>query len=314
LFIAVPVIPNIGANVKWIQNGTTIAGGNGAGTGLNQLNNPWCIYIDDDQTVYVADYTNHRIVEWKNGVTSGKIVAGGNGAGNQANQLNNPTAVIVDKETDSLIIADSVNARVVRWPRQNGNTGEIIISGVSCYGGLAMDGYDYLYVTDFNKHEVKRWKIGDENGIVVAGGNGSGNRLDQLNNPCHIFVDQDHSVYVCDSNNHRVVKWMEGSKEGIVVAGGQGAGSNLTQLYGPFGVVVDQLGTVYVADLSNHRVTRWSKGATQGVVIAGGNGSGSNQNQFNGCIHLAFDQKNNLYVCNNNNHRVQRFNIDPNSV
>ena len=314
MFIAVPAISNIGANAKWIQNGTTIAGGNGAGTGLNQINSPFGIYIDDDQTVYVADYANHRVVEWKNGVTSGKIVAGGNGAGNGENQLNNPTAVIVDNETDSLIIADYGNKRVVRWPRQNGNTGEIIISGVSCFGGLAMDGYGYLYVADSSKHEVKRWKIGDENGIVVAGGNGQGNRLDQLSNPRHIFVDQDHSVYVCDYGNQRVVKWMEGSKEGIVVAGGQGAGSNLTQLYNPTGVVVDQLGTVYVADLSNHRVTRWVKGATQGVVIAGGNGQGSNQNQLNSCFHLAFDQKNNLYVCDYNNHRVQRFNIDPNSV
>ena len=307
-------IPNIGANVKWIQNGTTIAGGNGAGTGLNQLSYPFGIYIDDDQTVYVADYANHRIVEWKNGATSGTIVAVGNGTGNGANQLKSPTAVIVDKETDSLIIADYNNKRVVRWPRQNGNTGEIIISGVSSEGGLAMDGHGYLYVTDYSKHEVKRWKIGDENGIVVAGGNGQGNRLNQLSNPRHIFVDQDHSVYVCDSNNHRVVKWAECSKEGIIVAGGQGAGSNLTQLNTPCGVVVDQLGAVYVAEYHNHRVTRWLKGATQGVVIAGGNGSGSNPNQLNSCIHLAFDQKNNLYVCDYNNCRVQRFNIDPNSV
>jgi hypothetical protein len=41
------------------------------------------------------------------------VVAGGNGQGNQANQLNTPTAVIVDKETDSLIICEYSNKRVV---------------------------------------------------------------------------------------------------------------------------------------------------------------------------------------------------------
>ena len=33
---------------------------------------------------------------------------------------------------------------------------------------------------------------------VVAGGNGKGNHLNQLNCPTYIFVDQNHSVYVSD--------------------------------------------------------------------------------------------------------------------
>jgi hypothetical protein len=37
--VALISIPNISANAKWIQNGTTAAGGNGAGSGLNQLSN-----------------------------------------------------------------------------------------------------------------------------------------------------------------------------------------------------------------------------------------------------------------------------------
>ncbi|CAF4853509.1 unnamed protein product, partial [Rotaria sp. Silwood2] len=41
------------------------AGGNGKGNGINQLSNPWGLYVDDDQTIYVADGWNHRIVEWK---------------------------------------------------------------------------------------------------------------------------------------------------------------------------------------------------------------------------------------------------------
>ncbi|CAF4349835.1 unnamed protein product, partial [Rotaria sp. Silwood2] len=264
---------------------------------------------DDDQTVYVADQSNHRIVEWKWGATSGQVVAGGNGQGSGAHQLYNPEDVIVDKERDSLIICDRLNRRVVRWPRRNGTSGETIISNIDCWG-LTMDENGSLYVTDFGKHEVRRYRRGESQGTVVAGGNGSGNRLDQLSSPYYVFVDRDHSVYVSDEGNHRVMKWVEGAKQGIVVAGGQGQGNGLTQLYSPRGVVVDQLGTVYVADGGNARIMRWPKGATQGSVIVGGNGQGEQSNQLNGPIGLSFDRHDNLYVVEYGNHRVQKFNIN----
>jgi sugar lactone lactonase YvrE len=239
------------ANAKWLQNGITVAGGNGKGTGLNQVLNPWGLCIADDQTVYVADYSNNCIVEWKSGATSGRVVAGGNGQGNQASQLYAPTDVIIDKENDCFIICDKGNKRVVRWPRQNGTSGQTIISNVSCWS-LAMDDKRYLYVADYTNHEVRRWRVGDTSGTIVAGGNGKGNRLDQLSGRFYIFVDEDYSVYVSDENNHRVMKWISGAKEGVVVAGGHGKGDSLAQLSNPEGVVVDQLGTVYVADTSNH--------------------------------------------------------------
>ncbi|CAF2193278.1 unnamed protein product, partial [Rotaria magnacalcarata] len=103
------------------------------------------------------------------------------------------------------------------------------------------------------------------NGTVVAGGNGKGDGLNQLNEPTYLFVDRDHSVYVSDNNNHRVMKWVEGAKEGIVVAEGHGEGSALTQLNHPHGIFVDTLGRLYVADMVNNRVMRWTQGATQGT-------------------------------------------------
>jgi sugar lactone lactonase YvrE len=292
-----------------------VAGGNGYGYGINQLFFPWGLYVDDDQeTVYVAEWSNHRIVEWKWGASSGQVVAGGNGYGGGAHQLSYPRDVIVDKERDSLIICDSENRRVVRWPRRNGTSGETIISSISCVG-LTMDENGSLYVTDYGKHEVRRYRRGESEGTVVAGGNGSGsgNRLDQLSIPSYVFVDRDHSVYVSEWRNHRVMKWVEGAEQGIVVAGGQGYGNGLTQLHDPIGVVVDQLGTVYVADRENHRIMRWVKGATQGSVIVGENGRGEQSNQLYGPSGLSFDRHGNLYVVDSGNHRVQKFNIDSNA-
>ncbi|CAF4230800.1 unnamed protein product, partial [Rotaria magnacalcarata] len=37
------------------KNGVIIAGGNGRGDAMNQLSQPWGLYVDDDQTVYIAD-------------------------------------------------------------------------------------------------------------------------------------------------------------------------------------------------------------------------------------------------------------------
>ncbi len=74
-------------NARWQQNGLTVAGGNGKGNRNNQLSNPWGLYIDDDQTIYISDQCNHRIIEWKWNATSGQVVAGGNEKGNEAHQL-----------------------------------------------------------------------------------------------------------------------------------------------------------------------------------------------------------------------------------
>ena len=267
------------------------------------------MYVDDEQTIYVADFENYRIVEWKEGATSGRVVAGGNGFGNGAHQLNFPYDVIVDKERDSLIISDYANSRVVRWPRRNGTSGETIISNIVCVG-LTMDESGSLYVVDRVKDEVRRYGTADTTGTLVAGGNGRGSRLDQLSFPYYVFVDRDHSVYVSDYDNHRVMKWEEGAKEGVVVAGGQGSGNSSSQLTGPQGVVVDQMGTVYVIDQWNHRIMRWAKGDTQGKVIAGGNGGGGQPNQLYVPVGLSFDRHGNLYVADEYNLRVQKFNIE----
>jgi sugar lactone lactonase YvrE len=290
----------------------TVAGGNGEGNQSNQLSGPRGIHVDDDdQRIYIADDLNDRIVEWKSGAKMGQVVAGGNGVGDRMDQLNQPRDVIVDKKTDSLIICDIQNRRVVRWSRRNGTNGQTIISDIAC-GGLAMDNNGDLYVSDRIKNEVRRWKIGETNGTIVAGGNGNGSQINQLNNPSYLFVDEDHSVYVSDWVNHRVMKWVKGAKEGIVVAGGQGQGNSLTQLSGPEGVIVDHLGNLYVADMYNHRIICWSKGSKEGRVIVGGNGLGNQSNQFYYPEGLSFDLEGHLYVVDYYNHRVQKFEIDMN--
>ncbi|CAF3556334.1 unnamed protein product [Rotaria socialis] len=250
-------------------------------------------------------------MQWKNGdTTNGQVVAGGRGAGSGLHQLDLPTDVLIDKEADNLIICDGESRRVVQWSRCSSTTqGKILIDNIDCWG-LTLDEQRYLYVSVWNKDEVRRYQLGDKNGTLVAGGNGRGDGLSQLNGPTYLFVDRQQNVYVSDERNHRVMKWNKGATEGIVVAGGQGAGNALTQLSNPNGLFVDTLGTLYVADMGSNRVMRWTQGAKEGAVIVGGNGQGAGANQFNCPIGLSFDRQGNLYVADENNNRVQRFSIE----
>ena len=140
---------------------------------------------------------------------------------------------------------------------------------------------------------------------------GKRNRLDQLDRPRDIFIDEDESVYVWNNGNHRVMKWVMGAKEGIVVAGGHCDGNRLRQLSYPHRILVDQSDGIYVADVGNHRVMRWLNRAEEGMIVVGGNGQGEQSNQLKP-IYFSFDRENNLYVIDKDNHRVQRFDMDKN--
>ena len=283
---------------KWKQHGETVAGGNGQGRQLNQL----CC----SHGLFIADWWNNRIVQWKSNESQGKIVVGGREQRDGLDQVKQPTDVMVDERNHSLIIADGGNRRVIRW--WNNNQVEILIESVSCYG-LAMDKDGYLYISDWENNEVRKWTIGDKEGKLVAGGHGKGNRTDQLEGPTYIFVDDEQSIYISDYHNHRVMKWRKDAKQGTVVAGGNGKGKNLNQSNCPTGIIVDKFGRIYVVDCDNYRIIRWCDGKEEGEVIVGGNGCGKESNQLNCSTSLSYDIEGNLYVADSDNHRVQRFNL-----
>ncbi|CAF3954418.1 unnamed protein product, partial [Rotaria magnacalcarata] len=248
-----PVMPidDICANATWHQNGIIVAGGNGDGSALNQLNGPEELFVDDNSAIYTID----QIIEcFTPTVSSDRVVAGGNEAGSQDSQLNYVTEVLVDKN-GTMFICDYDNQRVQQWFK-NDNHGQTIIANIACFG-LAMDNKGSLYISDYVKHQLTKWPDGQ----VVAGGNQEGSAINQLSEPVHIFVDQDYSVfvadfrndlivdklgnvYIVDSDNHRVVRWLKGSKSGSVIIGGRDSGSGIDQLSGPTDMAFDRQGNL----------------------------------------------------------------------
>ncbi|CAF4246707.1 unnamed protein product, partial [Adineta steineri] len=276
---------------------------------LDGFNSPSSIYIDDDdQTMYIGDSGNSRVVEWKYGAKIGQIVAGGSEVG-QTNQLNGISDVVLDKKNNAFIACDFQNRRVVKCSRQNLTDQQIIISNIRCTS-LAMDNDGLLYVSNFEKGDVRRWKSGEKDGVIVAGGNGMGDKLDQLLWPTAIFVDQDHSVYVADgtTGTGRITKWLKDAKVGIVVAL-DGEDNGPTLYFEPAAVFVDHLDNIYVADSYYHRIIRWFNGSRTGDIIIGGNGKGNRSNQLSNPSDLSFNRYGNLYVVDKSNHRIQKFDI-----
>eukprot|EP00435_Cladocopium_sp_Y103_P038687 s964_g10.t1 len=76
-----------------------------------------------------------------------------------------------------------------------------------------------LYVSDSGNNRIQKWLPGAHSAVTVAGGNGKGSRLDQLQHPVGLH---DSTIYIADYQNHRVMKWKEGWQYGLVVAGGHG--------------------------------------------------------------------------------------------
>ncbi len=292
----------------------TAAGGNGQGSGLNQLDLAEGVFVDAAGAVYVADFNNHRIMRWAPGAITGTVVAGGNGPGDAANQLNKPNLVFVDA-AGAVYVGDRDNHRIMKWAP--GATSGTVVAGGNNAGsgtnqlngpeGLYVDAAGNIYITDFNNYRVVKWAPGATSGTVVAGGNGKGNALNQLNNPIGLYLNAAGAIFVSDAANNRVVKWAPGATSGTVVAGGNGGGPASTQLYSPRGVYVDAADAVYVADMTNQRVQKWAAGATSGTTVAGGNGYNTDAYGFNSPVHVFVDANGWVYVADFGNNRVQKW-------
>lgn len=95
----------------------TVAGQSN-GTGGSTDDTLWLpvdVFADENENVYVADWSNHRIQYWKKGATSGQTVAGNGTRGSALNQFSYPSRVVVDSKKN-IIVADTQNQRITKWP------------------------------------------------------------------------------------------------------------------------------------------------------------------------------------------------------
>ena len=278
-------------NAIWNPNGITIAGGNGQGSGLNQLNYPMGLYIDKNSSIYIADTYNHRIMKWLPGSSYGEIILYSNYSKNFISSL------VKNSNNGTIYYCNRYNNRIEKF--YNNNI-DIILTNISCWG-LKLDNEGYLYISDQENHRIIKYPT---NEILTD------NDDHQLSTPYQIFIDLNKTIYIADYFNHRIIKSFENYQKSIIVAGGNGYGNELNQLKLPHAIIVDYMDTMYIVDFGNDRILRWFKNTEKGFIIIGNGGTGNKINQLSYPYDIAFDKQGNLYVADTSNHRIQMYMID----
>ncbi|CAF1126381.1 unnamed protein product [Adineta ricciae] len=121
-----------------------VAGNGNASSQPSRLNFPNGIYVNNDLTVYVADYNNHRIQIWSARASSRKTVTEDGTYGSDLSRLNNASAP--NSTTDVCIISCTGNygtsTRQLNYPVD-----------------LQFDSYGSLYVCDNGNHRIQKFAI-----------------------------------------------------------------------------------------------------------------------------------------------------------
>ncbi|CAF0876778.1 unnamed protein product [Adineta steineri] len=180
------------------------------------------------------------------------------------------------------------------------------LNQLSYVTALDIDVSGNMYVLDQGNDRVIKWTPGASSGILVAGGNGQGSSLNQLDSPSDFFIEPNTSyIWIADSANNRIVKWINTSTALLVAGGTQGSKAN--QFHYPDGIFVDtsDSNTFYVADCNNHRIQKWLYGGSNGTTVAGQSGVyGSALNQLYLPYTLTMDRNKSLYIVDYGNNRI----------
>ena len=143
-------------------NYTEVAAGRGvAGSGVDTLNLPNGIFVDNNMTLYVADCMNNRVQRFRSDPYSGTTVAIYSASGNIT--LTCPRGVTLDSN-GYLFIVDSSNNRIIG----SGPAGFRCLVGCSGSGGamanqlssprtLSFDSYGNIFVTDYNNNRIQKF-------------------------------------------------------------------------------------------------------------------------------------------------------------
>ncbi|MEI6184910.1 MAG: NHL repeat-containing protein, partial [Bacteroidota bacterium] len=226
--------------------GKTVAGDStGVASGeLTRLNWPWGVVVDpNDDSIYVSDYNNYRVMKWKEGSIKGNLFSGVTGVHNQSpGYFYRPTGLSMSS-LGALYVSDYDNHKIQKFAAGSRASSSVIVAGNASSGG----GYSNL-TCPFGSFV-------DKDTIYVADAYGGGPITGYAQNTTW---------------GNRVMKWIPNASAGQVVAGtyGNAGGKGVSQLNYPTGVYVNKNGDIYVADFANSRIQKWARGATQGITVA----------------------------------------------
>jgi NHL repeat-containing protein/ASPM-SPD-2-Hydin domain-containing protein len=333
LFYTTPRTTDGSADQVWGQGGSfTLSGCNSGGASATSLCSPDGVALDGANDLYVADYSNSRVLEFTQA----------------ANPPSNRTPNLVFGQLSTTTFSGC----------NQGAPAPVNATKLCSPAGLALDSANDLFVFDSGNNRVLEYftplsatggGTGDATADVVLGQTdlthnaANGVDADSFYRPLQAALDKSvmpNRLYLADENNNRILGWRDaagfttGAPADLVIgqpdfqtascySGGLTGGS----VCGPTGVATDASGNLYVADFNNNRVLEFTNPfATCGSFpcVFGGTANkifGQTSATVNGCnaggitasslcnpARLAIDGVGNLYVGDQSNHRVLEYN------
>ncbi|CAF3980995.1 unnamed protein product [Adineta steineri] len=260
--------------------------------------NPRTIFVNTNNTIYVANREDNTILIWHEGnVNPTKIIHG---------NFINSSSLFVTLNGDIYIDDGYKNGRVERWNAETNTFVTLMNVSSQCFG-LFVDIYDTLYCSIFQDDKVVRRSLNDPlmtSNRTVAGTGVKGSTSDKLDGPGGIFVDVNLDLYVTDCYNDRVQLFQLGKSYGITVAGSGSPDPTIT-LDCPIGIILDVKKYLFIVDFGNGRIVASDLNGFRCLV--GCYGAGSQSNQLNFPSSFSFDRSGNIFVTDPGNHRIQKF-------
>ena len=222
-----------------------------SGTTRSRMSKPEGITVDSTGTLWVADYTNHRVLRFDN-ASSKSIGANADGVLGPSDyttvnpalsqsDMKFPFDVAVDSN-GTLWVSDRGNNRVLRYDNAAGKA-----NGANADGVLGQ--------VDF-----------DSDGTILSAAG--------LNDPEGMWMANDGDLWVSDAGNHRILRYANAAgkgdganADGVLGQAGFITNSSATtsfQLKSPSGLMIDSIGDLWVADTDNYRVLRFDNVSGKG--------------------------------------------------
>ncbi|CAF4080857.1 unnamed protein product, partial [Adineta steineri] len=199
--------PKLCANATWNQTAITFANITTVGT------QPVGMFVNTDNSVYVADQANGRIQVWLNGSTTL--------TGNYSGGLSAPRNVFATDNGDVYVDNGNTNYRVDKWGWNSTSSVPAMYVCGQC-NGLFVDINNMLYCAMSTYHQVVSKSLDTRLNVwnIVAGTGTAGSTPSTLNQPNGIFVDNNLNLYVADYSNNRIQKFASGQLNGTTIVTG----------------------------------------------------------------------------------------------
>ncbi|RYD95012.1 MAG: hypothetical protein EOP54_16545, partial [Sphingobacteriales bacterium] len=192
---------------------------------------PIDVKVDAAGNVYVANAGNDLIQKIAAG--SGEITT------YSTPGLTSPNKLALDS-AGNIYIADRNGTGAVKRIRVSDDVMETVFSGgFIALSGLDVDNQGYIYTSDVNRNEVKKYAPDGQSSVVLA---------NFLSFPTDVSVDAAGNVYIYNANSREIRKIVAGTNGSVVISGG-------VQYQGQ-GMDVDYAGNVILAENSLNVISR----------------------------------------------------------